>query len=445
MSSSTIVQGARAAGCGLLLLAGSGATPASAQIAPVSPRVQSFAGAASDGVACGAEALAANPAALARSCAGPTRMLLLPTIRVSAWASAAGDLLWENRSELLEPGSLRSALDPTVRREFLDRMGPEGLEHRQRLDLPVMQFSGRSVSGSFALTTAARGTIARDFAELVLEGHDESRSSYSIEDTRQEVESYMTLALGHGRTIHGFDVGVTANLMLGMVLTSWQAFDPRVDVAEETVRAELTGVFAGDRALQGSIFDLGRPDGLGAGLDLGVIRRHGPFRVGVAVQNVVQWSSWSDDLHTGRYTVVATSDSVTTTLDTAPHDPANATPGELVLAYRFLRDAHFPRRLRLSAAYEGARTSVGAGVILAGEGRIDGDPGELGSVGAEYRPFRALRLQTGAAASLDGIYRLSAGAGVRLRGLNIDGAVTRMMGEASGYTVGLGLSLTYDR
>lgn len=428
----------------VLVLAAPAATPAAAQVAPVSPRVQSFAGAASDAIACGAEALAANPAALARECAGPTRMLLLPTAKVSLWTNAARGLLLENLDHVLDPSTLRSGVSAADRRAILEAIGPEGLRHRQRLDIPLMQFTARSVSGSLTFTTAAQGTVARDLAELALEGYEESRLLYAIGNTRQEVQSYATLALGHGRRVGAYDVGVTGHAMLGIGLTSWQATIPTIDLRNRSVSAEVVGMFAGDKLLEGSPFDFGAPDGLGLGMDVGVQRDFGPYRLGLGVQNLVRWTSWSDDLFIGRYQMVATTDSVSTSYRTAPY---RGGPDERSLVDPLLEDAHFPRRLRAGAGWEGDRTSVGAGVVLSGNGRLDRDWSHLLSAGAEYRPFDALRLQTGAATSFDDLHQLSVGAGLKLRGFHIDGAVSRLLGTggAGGYTVGLGLSMSYQR
>lgn len=428
----------------LLIVSAPAATPAAAQIAPVSPRVQSFAGAASDAIACGAEALAANPAALARECAGPTRMVLLPTAKATVWTSAARGTLWENLEHVLDPSSLHSEVDAADRRAILNAIGPDGLRHRQRLDIPLMQFTGRAVSGSVTFTTAARGTVARDLAELALEGSEESRLGYAIGNTRQDMQSYATLAVGHGRQFGEYDVGVTGHAMLGIGLTSWQASTPTVDFRAGSVSAELVGMFAGNKLLEGSPFDFGRPDGLGVGLDVGVQRDYGPYRVGLAVQNLVQWTSWSDELFIGRFELVATTESVSTSYETARYRGA---PDERPLEDRLFEDAHFPRRLRVGAGWEGDRTSVGAGFVVSGDGRLDRDWSQLVSVGAEYRPFRALRLQTGAATSFDELHQLSLGAGVQFGGFHIDGAVSRLLGSggAGGYTVGLGLSLSYQR
>lgn len=432
---------------GLAGLTALAVSPAAAQVAPVSPRVQSFAGAASDGIACGAEALAANPARLAAECTGPTRILLLPTLRLTAWSNGDGLLLLENADDLLEPASLPGSIDPATRRELLASIGADGVSHGQRLDLPLFQFSGRRSAASVTLTTSARGTIARDLAVLVLDGHREGRLDYSLADTRQEVESYFTLAIGHGRRIGDYDVGVTGHLMAGMVLSSWQAFDPTFKVGGRAVRAEVIGMYAGEKALEASFFDVERPDGLGAGLDIGVTREHGPYRFGVAIQNLVQWHSWSDDLVTVRYQVLASSDSVATGLDRYPHDPATAHAPEQLVAAALVDDAHFPRRLRLAVGREGERTTLGAGYVLAGPGRIDKESTHLASIGAELRPFRVLSVQAGAATSFDDLHRLTVGTGVRFNSLYFDLAVSRLLGsdDRSGYTLGVGLSLNTAR
>lgn len=422
-----------------------GAAPANAQVAPISPRVQSFAGAASDAIACGAEALAANPAGLARWCQGPSRLVFLPTFKLTVWSGAAGQLLWDNRSAFLEPGTLHSQLDPAVRQEILAAIPSEGLYHRERLDVALGQVTGRRMSGSLTFTTSSRGRISRDLAELLLEGYDGSRINYSIGDSRQDVESYLTLALGHGRTVYGVDVGVTGHVMLGMGMTSWQAFDPAVDIEARSVRAELLGLFAGNRLLEGDVFSLGKPDGLGVGLDVGAMREYGPYRVGAAIQNLVRWSSWSDELFAGRYQIVATEDEVTTDYETSLWNSTTAPARERPIEARLLEDAHFPRRLRLAAGWEGSRASVGAGLVVAGEGRLDRDWSELVSVGAELRPLEFFQIQAGAAVTTDGLHQVSGGAGLRFGWFNIDAALSRLSGEegsGGGYTIGFGFSLT---
>jgi hypothetical protein len=388
---------------------------AAAQSPVVSSRAAAMGDVAYDALACGPDALAGNPAALARLCDAPVRMILLPTLALEGAGNSAGGQVWRHRRALLDAldrGSFAAAFEPAVREAILASIPPEGYRHRTRLHLPVAQAGlGDRSAFSLSFTAENHGRIARDLAELALRGYEDGRISYGIQGTDEHATGFWTLAVGHGRGHRGTDFGITARLISGTFLTRWQAFDPVVDVSQQRVTGTMIGAFAGDNLFTGNLFDFRPPDGFGWGIDLGAIRDVGRARLGVAIQNALSRMTWSDESHLRIMTLEATAEGAAFRTEDAVYDPATATAPERQVAAALRDDAHFPRRIRASGLFSPSpRASLGAGAAFnVGSGALGRDWDRRFSLGGEVRPLPYLRFHGGASSDLGGASELSSG------------------------------------
>jgi hypothetical protein len=391
-------------------------TQARTQSPVVSPAATGMGHAAYDALACGPDALAANPAALARDCAAPLRLIVLPTLAFEALDNGAGAVVWRHRRALLDAIDRQSfvdAFDPASREEILAGIPAEGYRHRTRVHAPLFQAGlGGNAALSLSFTGSNHGVIARDLAELALRGYEDGRTSYSFRDTDQRAVGYWTLALGYGRTVGGFDLGVTGRAISGTFLTRWRAFDPTVDFQARTVSGRMIGAFAGDNLFSGNMIGLRQPDGYGWSVDLGAMRDVGPLRIGFAVHNVAHEMTWAEDIRLRTMTLTGTLDGTEFDTEDSVYDPADPSrPDDVHVAAGLRTTAYFPRRVRASAAFvPSSLLTIGVGATFNdGEGDLDRDWDQRYSAGAMIQPLRFFRLQAGLATDLDGAQELSGG------------------------------------
>jgi hypothetical protein len=440
--------GTTAAVVAMLLIPLLGPLHATAQSPVVSTASTGMGHAAYDLLACGPDALAANPAALARVCAAPTRLILLPTLAFETLDNGAGGEVWRNRRAILDAideGSFVDAFDGSASDAILSRIPAEGYRHRSRVHLPLFQagIGGRSAL-SLTFTGAGHGVIARDLAELALTGYEEGRASYSFAETDEWATGYWTLAVGHGRTVGGFDVGVTARAISGTFLTRWRAFNPQVDVGRREVSGRIIGAFAGDNLYSGDMFRLRAPDGFGWGIDVGAMRDVGPLRIGFAIQNVAHEMTWDEDIHLRTLTLTATTEGTEFDSDDSPFDPATASGDERQVAADLRGDAYFPRRMRASAALAASPLiTLGVGAVFNdGHGDLDRDWDQRYSAGAMVRPLRFMRFTAGLATDLDGAREVSGGFELDLGRTRLGLGAARIAepDDMGGWRVAVGLS-----
>jgi hypothetical protein len=402
--------------------------------------------AAFDGLACGADALAANPAALARACPGPVRILLLPTVGLEAVDNGAGSAVWRHRQALLDAvdGESFTAMDPAARDDILASIPAEGYLHRMRIQLPIAQAGlGRQTAVSLSLAAESEGRITRDLAELALLGYEQGRTVYQIDGTDERAAAYWTLALGHGRTVGGFEVGATARAMSGTFLTRWQAFDPEVSVIQGRVTGTMVGAFAGDKLFSGELFSFRPPDGFGWGVDVGAMRQVGPVRVGAAIQNLLHGMHWTDETHLRTLTLVGTLGGTEFDSEDSVYDPATASAQQARVARQMREDARFPRRFRASATVSPAPLlTLAAGAMFLGAGELDRDWDQRLSLGGQVAPLPFLRFQAGLATDLDGAGEMSGGLEMDLARtrLGIGAARIQESGGLGGWRLLAGLS-----
>jgi hypothetical protein len=398
-----------------LLVSAMAPVRADAQSPSLSSRATAMGDVAYDALACGPDALSANPAALARPCPSPVRVLVLPTLRIEAADNGAGGEIWRHRSALLDAidqETFVDAVDPAARDAILGRIPAEGYVHRVRVHLPIAQASvGPSTAFSLTFSAEDSGRLTRDLVELALLGYEEGRTAYVLGGTEHALTGYWTLAFGHGRDYRGTDVGITARLISGTFRTHWEASDPQVSLPEQRVTGTMVGAFAGDNLMSGNLFGFRTPDGIGLTIDIGAMRDVGPVRIGLALQNALGGMRWTRDIHMQILTVDGTLDGTEFESREELYDPATAGPAERSAAEALRRDARFPRRLRASAAWSPTPVvSLGAGAeVLVGSGQLDRDWDRRVSLGGEVRPLTFLRFHGGLAADLDGASAWSGG------------------------------------
>lgn len=422
---------------------------AHAQSPVVSPAATGMGHAAHDALACGPDALAGNPAALARECAAPLRLIVLPTLALEALDNGAGGQVWRHGRALLDAidrQSFADAFDATAREDILARIPPEGYRHRNRVHVPLFQAGiGGSSALSLSFTAANHGVIARDLVELALRGYEEGRTSYSFSDTDEWAVGYWTLAVGHGRTIGGFDLGVTARAISGTFLTRWRAFDPSVDMAAREVSGRMIGAFAGHNLFSGDMLGFRQPDGFGWGVDVGAIRDVGPLRMGFAIQNVAHEMTWAEDINLRTLVLTGSMDGTEFHTEDSVYDPSDASrPDDILTAAGLRTDAYFPRRIRASAAFVPGRllTLAFGAVFNDGDGDLDRDWDQRYSAGAVIQPLRFLRFQAGLATDLDGAQELSGGFELDLGRTRLGAGAVRVdeADDMGGWRAALGLS-----
>ncbi len=369
-------------------------------------------GVAFDALACGPDALAGNPAALARPCESPRRLILLPTVGIEALDNGAGGEVWRHRRQLRDALDEESFIDAFGSDEFERILGAipgEGWVHRVRTHLPVVQTAvGQRSALSLSVSLESRGSIARDLAELALRGHEEGRTSYRLEGTSQETTGYWTLAFGRGGRLMGTDVGVTARLIGGGAFSRWHAVDPVVDEAEELVTGLMVGASPGERFV-----GLSPSDGWGWGMDVGLMRDLGPARLGLALQNVVGTMSWPEETLLRIMTLEGTVDGLEFSSEDEMYDPATMLPPDprAQVAEALRESPQFPRRLRASATMAPLPMLVlaaGADVVM-GDGNLDRGWDRRFSLGSELRPLRFLRFHGGLSSDLDGASEVAGG------------------------------------
>lgn len=407
---------------------------ATAQVPSVSPRAHAMGGAgAYDALACGGEAVAANPAALAGDCDEyPIRAVFPPMLSVEGRGNGPGSTLWRLRGDLIDgidaDLDFDSFMDPTERAELLGGIGPDGLAHTESFALPLFVGTfGHRTAVSLTFSGHGRGNVSRDLAELLLNGYEPGRLDYSLGGTDQELALHWTLGLSRGFRLGDFGVGVTAKGVAGSLLTRWRAFEPEVSLDQEMVRSQLVGVFAGDNIASGSLFDFRAPDGWGWGVDVGVMRDIGPLRASFAVQNLVHGMSWSDELRAKTLRIEARPDDVATELETQILQPSTATLEQQITAEGFRESAGLARTFRLGLGHEGSIYSIGAGgAFVQGDGWLGRGWDQRLGVGGELRPLGFLAVRASGASDLEGGRELGAGLALDMSAVRLEGALSRV-------------------
>jgi hypothetical protein len=121
-----------------------------------------------------------------------------------------------------------------------------------------------------------------------------------------------------------------------------------------------------------------------------------------------------------------------------------ANPQAAALRDSLLGHADFARLARFGAALRRGNLTVAGDLQLRLKEGLDQQPGQLLSVGAEYRALGFLPLRVGASEDFVGATMLSAGIGLQLAGINIDVAVASIMGTTRpGARLGFGVGLIF--
>lgn len=434
----------------VLILAAAVLSPANAaaQSPVISPAATGMGHGAYDVLACGPDALSANPAALARDCVSQVRVFPVPALAVEVKDNGAGGEIWRNRRAILDAigqQSFEGGFEGAAGEQILARIPAEGYRHSTQLHFTGFQIGlGARSAMSLTFSGANHGVIARDLAELKM-GYEEGRTAYSIANTDEWATAYWTLALGHGRTFGGFHVGVTARAISGTLLTRWRAFDPHVDVDEQQVSARVIGAFAGENVHSGDLlFGFRRPDGFGWGVDVGAMRDVGPLRIGFAIQNLAHAMTWNEEIHLRTLALTATVDGAEFDSHDSVFDPATASSDERHVAADLRADAYFPRRMRASAAFTPSRVlTLGLGAVFnENEGALGRDWDQRYSAGALIQPVDIFRVVAGLAMDLDGALELSGGLELDLARTRLGLGAVRITepDDMGGWRVALGIS-----
>jgi len=295
---------------------------------------------------------------------------------------------------------------------WLERIGKMGRQ-RGTLGLDATYLSLNLGRIGFQLSTrgAANLDLSPGAAELLLFGNagltGEPRR-FTFDDSGFTVALTSTAALSYGHPLeliagHELALGITLKYTIGHALLSGQDRGSFFDndplstaITFPIVHTDTTGQLN---------------NGQGFGLDLGAAWSMGPFRAGLALQNLINTFSWDEaNLFYNSGSAIVTSD--TTGSDFESRHISEASPLIRTEAKRLAEDSKYRPQLALGAAY----TPI-EGLTLVGELRhrwgevIRAESATHLGLGAEYRLLSFLPIR-GGLARIEGGHQVSGGIGL---------------------------------
>jgi hypothetical protein len=194
--------------------------------------------------------------------------------------------------------------------------------------------------------------------------------------------------------------------------------------------------------------------GTGYGIDLGgtlQLARRG-ITLSAVLVNVLGKMTWDASRlcydRTQSQTTQSASGSVTDTVlvQQSLCDPTSiaANPQAATLRDSLLGHADFARLARFGAALRRGNLTVAGDLQLRLKEGLDQQPGQLLSVGAEYRALGFLPLRVGASEDFVGATMFAGGIGLQLVGINLDFSLADIVGSTRpGVRLGLGVGLIF--
>ena len=349
-----------------------------------------------------------------------------------------------------------------VRRTWLDRVRSGGGQTISgAADLSLLALNIGPVGFSYSATVRGAGRVPTDAAELLLFGnfgYADSLRAFNLAGARLDAAAFSTAALSYGVPLNvrigswedqHFAIGVTAKYMMGHGLIvaadagSAIATAPvDVDVRIRTVSSD-TGSSNGGGGSGSGGNDRTAILGSGIGLDFGVAWDGGPFRVGIALRDIVNSFKWtSGDLYTQTTALRYTSG--VRTQDTGPWKKVSALGAAARDSVeRLVNPLVVDPSLAIGMTWE-----VGGRITLAGEfqqrtgnGFATSPPSRFG-VGAQWKGIPFLPIRVGYSQTPDANF-VTGGLGFDFAFVRLDfagGVNTRTSGDGTA-----AVALTFGR
>lgn len=249
------------------------AVPAHAQV-PLSPRSLGMGG-AMIAAARGQDAVFLNPANLGLA---DTPRWSVGLVGISAEAVLEG-------IELAEAVDLfqYDDLSDSEKAEMLGNIPDAGVRLAADVRTPVASVQIGSFGFGVGFLTLGGHSVSRDLVDLLLNGYQEGRTDYRVDDTRGDRASLWDVAVAYGTSTGPVSWGITGHALFGGTLVrTWMA-DPRIDLVGRDIDVDYFGLRS--KGGTGMALDLGAAYDLGAGITLSGV-----------VTNAFSRVNWSDDV-----------------------------------------------------------------------------------------------------------------------------------------------------
>lgn len=332
----------------------------------------------------------------------------------------------------------------SVRNQWLQRIADaDGQQIGGDMDATPIAMSFGPVALSATTSLRANGAIPAGVAELLFfgnAGRTGDPQDFAFGDLKMDMNATSTFSAAYGRKIArvpllgDFSVGVTGKYIVGHGMASMR--DNGSNLTSDPVAVNLDAPMV--------LTDTSTANnGSGFGLDIGAAWVVGNFRVGAALQNIINTFQWdTDNLY--YLPVRATFDENDSDADIEEILPLSAATAELQAELRSRIDNTTPQpTLALGGAYTGFNRLTLAADIR----QRFGDGLELGAkthigVGAELRVIPFVPLRAGVT-SLTGGMRYSAGLGLEFGVVNLqlNGSMLESNGRSDtggGFTISFG-------
>lgn len=167
--------------------------------------------------------------------------------------------------------------------ELLDLIPEDGARVDYAIRVPLVAISHGGFGFGIGYGSRGSHTLSQDLAHLLLEGYEDGRTDYAVDNTGGERAVYWDFAASYGRAVGPVSVGFTAHYLRGRTLVRTRMFEPRINLEAQAIEVDYIGALV--------------RGGGGYSLDIGAAYMVSPeVTVSGAVTNLVGKMTWSDDI-----------------------------------------------------------------------------------------------------------------------------------------------------
>lgn len=370
--------------------------PAQAQV-PLSPRSLGMGG-AMIAAARGQDAVFLNPANL--GLAGTPRWSV-GLVGISAEAVLEGIEIAE-AIDLIQYDDLSDS----EKARMLEEIPATGVRLSADVRAPVAAVQVGNFGFGVSLLTLGGHSVSRDLVDLMLNGYQEGRSDYRVDDTRGDRASLWDVAVAYGTSTGPVNWGLTGHALFGGTLVRTWMDDPRIDLVGRDIAVDYFGLRSGGGT--GMALDLGMAYDVGAGVTVSGVVTNAFSRLdwsdGVRIRQL-QLTRQDFDSGEGLQELRNRYENSERDFGTADEALLSGTP------QAFLQDdAQLPSTATLGVAW---RAATGTDLVASysedvTDGRLGGEWTRTVAAGLEQR-FWLLAARLGAASDMDGEQMLTGG------------------------------------
>ena len=271
--------------------------------------------------------------------------------------------------------------------------------------------------------------LSKPLADLVGNGFEEERLlDYAVGNTGWRTVSLSEYTLAYGTRLGGLlAIGVGGRYVKGHKLLDGRFFEPQINMTAQSFTMQSVAVESSG--------------GSGYGLDVGLsLDLPGGFRASASGTNVIQKMTWDEGLtaHVATFTDEDFDEDINPDLDfedffnrfdARPVDPTSVSQTVFIAGESLFEQSYFPQIYRGGVGWQAGGTTIEAnGVIVSPRGRFSSPWDERLSFGIEQK-IPVLTLRAGYGVAQEGLSTYSAGLGLRLGPVHLEGSGGKFSGE----------------